>query len=330
MANQITIKKHTRLRKSQTNTNKYVLVFGDSFIGPLKLFKQPNWKLIKFKGGTMKGLCKLTNPNRQKIISEIDKYAKTDKLAGVIFCFGTVDIQFSYYYTKLTGKSFNQSEMIGGYIDFIKSVVDTKKYKVGVQLAYPTSITDDNYMYDHLNNYAILDEYIGLSKLDSMVSDDTHAKFIKTREQLLVEHKPKIMKILGPEFVLSNRIARVQTFNKLLRSEINSLSGAICVDMNKYLVGNSGQVKPHFLDISSHNIHFRWEPQIPYILKEFRQFGITSRYIDKARMAKSEKKYLRDKKLRLRNRQLSKKTPKKTPKKTLKKNLLKNCFKTNP
>ena len=317
-ANQITIKNQIKLHNSQTNRSKYVLVFGDSFIGPLKLFKQPTWKLIKFKGGTMKGLFKSNNPNRQKIISEIDKYTKADKLAGVIFCFGTVDIQFSYYYTKLIGKSFNQSEIIKNYIDFIKSVVDTKKYKVGIQLAYPTSITDDSYMYNHLNTYIILDEYIGLSKLDSMVSEDTYSKFIKTRAQLLIEHKPKIMKILGPEFVLSKRIARVQTFNKLLRSEINSLPGAICLDMNKYLVGYSGHVKSQFLDISSYNIHFRWEPQIPYILREFRQFGITDKYIDKARMAKSEKKYLKEKQIRLRNRQISNKTLKKNTQKTLK------------
>lgn len=296
-----------RLKKNHINSrNKYVLVFGDSFVGPLKLFNQPNWKIFKFKGATMKGLCKSNNPNRLEIIRTIHKYAKSNQLGGVIFCFGTVDVQFSYYYTKLFDKPFNIHEIITGYINFIKSVTNPSQYKVGVQLIYPSAVADYN-MLEQLYVYFILNDYYGLPKRNSKISESKKQEINDMISKIRLEKDPLIQRKLSHEFNMETRIKRLSDFNTTLRRELLH-TRFICIDMYKYLVDSNGYVKTQFIDSSVLNVHFRWEPQIPFILKEFKTFGITDKYINKRNLLLLEQKYLEEKKELLKKYMTIKKT----------------------
>ena len=118
------------------------LVFGDSFIGPLKLIKDNNLKIIKFQGATMKGITKTENTNRKKIIDIVNK--NKNKIKCMIFNFGQVDLFFSYYYVLFVKKeTFKMEEIILNYVKFIKNLKCNDKKKI-VLSVYPTVLKDKN------------------------------------------------------------------------------------------------------------------------------------------------------------------------------------------
>lgn len=279
----------------------FTLVFGDSFIGPLKLFKHPRWIFVKFKGGTMKGLTKPDNENRQIIANTIAKFKNSNRLNAVIFCFGTVDIQFSYYYNKLMNKPFAPGEIIDGYIKFIKSVIDPKKYKVGVQLAYPSAVAEYN-MLIQLEIYHILDDFYGVPKRDLTVelTATEHDKLRKIYNKLKDTKQPEAQKILAPDFTFESRIARLHMFNTLIKHKLYGTHISY-IDMGKHITDAKGYVKPEFIDLSVINVHFRWEPQIPFMLREFKYYGLSDKYMgDIKKIIATEKKYLKEKEKELR------------------------------
>jgi hypothetical protein len=274
----------------------FTLVFGDSFIGPLKLFRHPRWIFIKFKGGTMKGLTKIDSENRQVIANTIAKFESGNRLNAVIFCFGTVDIQFSYYYSKLMNKPFTPGEIIDGYIKFIKSVIDPKKYKVGVQLAYPSAVAEHN-MLLQLETYHIVDEFYGFPKRDLTVelTDAERDKLIKLYSKLKDTKRPEAQKILESDFALEKRIERLNMFNALIKRKLYGTHISY-IDMGKYITDFKGHVKPGFIDLSDVNVHFRWEPQIPFMLREFKYYGLSDKYMgDVKKIIAEEEKYLKGK-----------------------------------
>jgi hypothetical protein len=278
----------------------FTLVFGDSFIGPLRLFKHPRWIFVKFKGGTMKGLTKPDNENRLIIANTIAKFVRGNRLNAVIFCFGTVDIQFSYYYSKLMNKPFMPGDIIDGYIKFIKSVVDPKKVKVGVELAYPSAVSEHNMLYQ-LEQYHIVDEFYGFPKRDLTVelTEAERERLIKLYANIKDTKRPEALNILKPEFNMDKRIARLNMFNTLMKRKLHGTHISY-IDMGKHMTDAKGHVKREFIDPSWLNVHFRWEPQIPYMLREFKYYGLSDKYMgDVKKMIAEEEKYLKEKEAKL-------------------------------
>jgi hypothetical protein len=129
-----------------------IYIFGDSFIGPFKLFQDNNLKIHKFTGATAKGLLKQNNPNRQKIISLL---TNNKDISCAIFNFGQVDIYFSYFYKKYVKKErFMMDSLAKKYIEFIKSINCNNCQKI-VMAIYPP-VVEDKYMLDSLVHYNIL------------------------------------------------------------------------------------------------------------------------------------------------------------------------------
>lgn len=278
----------------------FTLVFGDSFIGPLRLFKHPRWIFVKFKGGTMKGVTKPDNENRLIIANTIAKFQRGNRLNAVIFCFGTVDIQFSYYYSKLMNKPFTPGDIIDEYIKFIKSVVDPKKVKVGVELAYPSAISEHNMIYQ-LEQYHIVDEFYGFPKRDLTVelTEAERTRLIKLYANIKDTKRPEALNILKPEFNIDKRIARLNMFNTLMKRKLHG-THIRYIDIGKYMIDSKGYVKREFIDPSSVNVHFRWEPQIPFMLREFKYFGLSDKYMgDIKKIIAEEEKYLKEKEAEL-------------------------------
>lgn len=274
----------------------FTLVFGDSFIGPLKIFKHPRWIFVKFKGGTMKGLTKPDSENRQIIANTIAKFERGNRLNAVIFCFGTVDIQFSYYYSKLMNKPFTPGEIVDGYIKFIKSVVNPKKYKVAVQLAYPSAVAEHNMLFQ-LEQYHIVDEFYGFPKRDLAVelTEAERTNLIKLYAKIKDKKRPEAQKLLEPEFTFKKRIARLHMFNALMKHKLHGTHISY-IDMGRHMTDSKGYVKPGFIDLSDVNVHFRWEPQIPFMLREFKYYGLSDKYMgDVKKIIAEEEKYLKGK-----------------------------------
>jgi len=46
------------------------------------------------------------------------------------------------------------------------------------------------------------------------------------------------------------------------------------INLNKYLLDNNLNVKSEYLDVSEFNMHIRWEPVIPLLIKELSAIGV--------------------------------------------------------
>lgn len=262
---------------------KYILVFGDSNCEMFSLLTIPNLILNAFHGATMKGLAKPDNDKRKKIINIIARYSKKNQIQSIIFCFGTVDVQFGYYYTKLMNKPYDPEEIILNYIKFIKSIVNTTKYKVGVMLAYPSAISDKNMFYQ-LNYYNILDDFYKLPR-----NKTPKKEHIKKRLALAAKDHNNL-KILEEYFKLENRIIRITKFNNVLKNEIHK-NRLYCLDIIKHMLFRNGHVKPQFIPVNPIEVHFNWEQQLPYLVNEARILGITDKFINMENILAIRKAY---------------------------------------
>jgi hypothetical protein len=66
------------------------------------------------------------------------------------------------------------------------------------------------------------------------------------------------------------------------------------------MTDSKGHIKREFVDLSDLNVHFRWEPQIPFMLREFRYYGLTDKYMgDVKKLIAEEEKYLKGKAAKL-------------------------------
>ena len=109
------------------------LVTGDSFCGIFTLMKpSAHVEVMKFKGGTLKGLTRYDNENRKKLLETVSK--RSYKCA--IFNFGQVDLHFSIYNDVINkGKPMSKAEifrmykdMATHYVDFIGTLKNIERY----------------------------------------------------------------------------------------------------------------------------------------------------------------------------------------------------------
>jgi hypothetical protein len=66
------------------------------------------------------------------------------------------------------------------------------------------------------------------------------------------------------------------------------------------MTDSKGYVKREFVDLSDVNVHFRWEPQIPFMLREFKYYGLSDKYMGNVKkIIAEEEKYLKEKEAKL-------------------------------
>ena len=251
------------------------LIIGDSFIGPFTLIDSPDVKFLKISGATLKGLTKVDNPNRKKII---DAIKKNKKLRNVVFCFGNVDIHLSYYYKQIIqGEDFEYKTPIEDYVAFVKSI-KTKATKTILNV-FPSVLSDANVI-------GSLKKYIGFI--------DTDLKFNQ-----LTQHNLKEM--VSHEA----RYKRYAEFTSKLKKE-SRLKKIKFKDFGKKIVKKDGIPKPVFQDVSSVNIHIRWEPLIKLIAidRDMNKMGIKKEFLKD--LKESSKKYLKEKEKIMKLDELSK------------------------
>jgi hypothetical protein len=94
---------------------------------------------------------------------------------------------------------------------------------------------------------------------------------------------------------MDKRVQRLTDFNAMIKIKLRG-THIRSIDMCQYLVDSKGHVKSKFIDSSSVNVHFRWEPQIPFMLKEFKYYGLTDKFMGSiADLRAEELKYLAEK-----------------------------------
>ena len=117
-----------------------IFAVGDSFVGPLKLFKPNAIRVIKIKGASARGLVnvKSTTGANQKIRQDLarldfeNEYARDYRdcylLRAVLFVFGTVDTHVNLLYKLAYSPNMDVDQFLREtcekYVDFIKAVKD--------------------------------------------------------------------------------------------------------------------------------------------------------------------------------------------------------------
>jgi hypothetical protein len=248
------------------------VIFGDSFARIFSLFKDTKFKIYGFKGATLKGLTKLNNENR----NSIEKIIKKNKnIKYVIFSFGQVDLNLSFYYdiVKNNGNIPKSSseyymEYINKYIEWISNL--SGNFKRIIIAPYPSPLNSE-FTINSLINYG------------SLTKEDVD----KYRNQL--------------ELVASDFTRNVRYFEYLYCLENACKNNEIIyINLNKYILNDKLIIKDEFYDISKYNMHLRWSPLLPYIITEFKNNNIPideNDIIDN--MNEIEELYLKEKKERL-------------------------------
>ena len=249
------------------------LFIGSSSIGVFKLFKNPNYRVIKVNGGTAKGLY--TNENGKEVIKTITNIK--NPINCIVLHFGEVDINFSYYYKVCISKDKNINpqefcnEVYNQYSKFIDKIVDISKCKnLIIKGLYPNPVKD-NLKGDQVFIYGIIDNKDCL--LESTLNSVFQEKLRKYYNNLL--HKYCIAK---------NNEQNKEQYNN---------TKYLYYDLDKYIFIND-KIDKKFIDLSDMNIHLRWEPMVPYHIKILNKYcGLSkNNLID---IKKEEEKYLKNK-----------------------------------
>jgi hypothetical protein len=231
--------------------NGKILIFGDSFVGPFTLLKDKRYVITKFKGGTLKGIIKPTNPNHKRMQSVIDKYK--NNIAGIIFFFGSVDVHFSYYYNNIKGKKQNNS---------LSSI------KANLQ-AYKDMILDIQLKISKSVKITVINPFINpVNKTFKLVAAQLLNYRIITHNDLSNEN----LKIIAStskkanEFFLKYSELMAKTFTKT-NSNNNSNNNINYINFNKETINNitnpvKAVLKKAYKDIGITNIHLLYKPTL--------------------------------------------------------------------
>lgn len=224
-----------------------ILIFGDSFIGPFRLIKDKRYVITKFKGGTLKGIIKPSNPNHIKMKQIINKYR--NNIDGIIFFFGSVDIHFSYYYNNLNNKSDNNSiTNIKKTLNIYKTMIEDIKLKLHknakIVVINPfINPVDKTFklVISQLLNYHIIshnDLSIDNMKKINSIKDNANAFFLKYSE------------LMAKTFIDNNSENNIKyiNFNNQTINNINNVKKA--------------HIKPEYKDFGITNIHLLYKPTL--------------------------------------------------------------------
>ena len=270
-----------------------IFVFGDSFAKFFTLVNKSVVSVYSFKGATLKGVIKPTNQNKISIENTISQAIKQNiNITHIIFVFGQVDLNLSFYYDickknksdavenksdaveNKSDAAENKSDAaenssstekfvshydanIKEYIRWIASIPG--KFKRIILATYPSPLNKE-YAIKSLvkygiftdaeveENYRIIDFYS-----NEINRKSRYFEFIYTLEYYC------------EEYCFRNGKKKHTNYNDCNLEFIN---------LNEHLLDCDLNVKPDYLDISKSNIHLRWEPIIPLLIKKLSNIGV--------------------------------------------------------
>lgn len=233
-----------------------ILVFGDSFAKIFTLIKDNIIKVHSFKGATLKGITKPDNENRKEIEQIL---LKKKNIKYAIFVFGQVDINLSFYYDKCHSKNKSEnknifssynSDILKNYVNWISNLPGN--FKRIILGAYPSPLDQEYTIYSLIN-------YGSLNKEE-------------------VNNNLELLKYYSSDLL---RKTRYFEFIYLLKFYCNSLkltnknhNSVEYFDINEYLLDENLDIKDEYIDISKYNMHIRWEPIIPFLIKKLNDLCI--------------------------------------------------------
>lgn len=242
-----------------------ILVFGDSFAKIFTLIKKKVMIVNSYKGATIKGLMKPNNKNRL----DIENKLKNSKcISHVIFTFGQVDLNLSFYYDLCKNlKIINPTETLPGqynklineYISWISAIPG--HFKRIVIMIYPSPLNQINTINSLVNYGSFTQEEIRTHNV--ILQFYANDLFRKCRYFEVVY---ALNKLCGCEIQ--------QNFKKYKQQNIR------LVNINKYLLDGDLNVKQEYLDVNPHGMHVRWGPTLPHLITELIAVDVPIKHTD--------------------------------------------------
>lgn len=262
------------------SSSSRTLVCGDSFCSIFSLLgKESGVEVVKFKGGTAKGLTRLDNENRKRLLALTKqiKDVNPDGYRCAFFSFGQVDVHFSYYFDLvkkgigLDSAYISQfyKDMATHYIDFVASLPNIKKkFVIAV---YPSPLDDDR-VPRQLIHYGIL-----------------------TEEEVLSFPMEKWLEVVRRD----ERNKRLAMFNDACRQVCASHDIEFVSLHDQLLDENHRFVRREYVDISPYNVHLLWEPLMKIFCDRFDGMGFGVEWKHLQNLDASADTYLKDKSNRI-------------------------------
>ena len=234
--------------------------------------------MVKFKGGTAKGLTRHDNENRKRLLS-LSRSIKMSNPVGEYRCgffsFGQVDIHFSFYFDLVkkgvellmdhSYVSKMYQEMATHYIDFVASLPNiSKKHVIAV---YPSPVHDFR-VPRQLVHYGIL-----------------------TEDEVLSFPKEKWLAVVRRD----ERNKRLALFNDACRQVCASHDIEFISFHDQLLDENYQYVRAEFIDISPYNVHLLWEPLMKIFCERFDGMGFGVEWKHLENLDASASTYIKDK-----------------------------------
>ena len=302
---------------------------GSSSIGVFNLFNNKNNKVVKLKGATAKGLLTNENGSKlsNTILGLIRNNKPID---NIVMHFGEVDINFSYYYkicgqdvirqdsitNNTTDNKKNDDNMkINDNIKInnktvskCKSKIDNakkstkKSTKKSIELKHKleNEITDYKVFLDDIySRYIQYVQYIKeISKCKNLIINGVYPNPCREDQykiQLIVYIVcfEKNLHLIPPKYLTREFHEKMRKYwnDKLkLFCENNKSSGYIYYDLDNYMLNKKGLLLDKYKDISSANIHLRWEPMVEHHKKILHKYMKLT--YDKNEIDKGNKEYL--------------------------------------
>lgn len=228
----------------QGNSNiSRTIVIGDSFAGIFKLLKN-NITVIKFKGGTMKGLARDGNENQIKLL-QLLSYKKYE--CG-IFSIGQVDLHLSFYYDLLIKKKTEPTDYKERATNFVNFVSGVKGIDKKIILAVYPSPLETEFIKASLIAYGIV------------TSEDVDAIDIAKWNEM---NQPE------------ERFNRLTQLNTGLEEACLASNGKVqFLSINDQIMEGC-KVKSEYIDVSLCNVHLLWEPLIELWTNKINNYNIT-------------------------------------------------------
>lgn len=216
-----------------------VVAIGSSSVDPFKLVSSPHLRVFKFSGSTAKGVSRVGHENNKKVLNIVRQYHPQ---CG-IFCFGEVDLNFSYYYRACKEGSAPDpdvfiDEIVSAYVAFIASL-------------------------DIANKIIVCPYY-------SPVSDTDMAKHFEKYKQPVCDEVISV-------FTREKRTALVDKFYAAL-VKYSAGSDIKIININPD-ISHDGMPDEKFKDINPLNTHLVWEPLIWIYIEKLQLCGIDRKYL---------------------------------------------------
>ena len=237
------------------------IFFGDSFIRLFGLVKNPSITVKPFKGASAKGLTRAGNDNRLEICHIVK--SRADRTDRWVFCFGSVDVNLSYYHKKfhLNEGEIDLEEIAKNYVDFVASLPFGEQSKTTIVGIYPSPLEDED-VAGSLVNYRSID----VLQMDRV--------------------------LLSEDILLDNRQERIQTFNKALKAQCQKHDLEYSDVFDAMIDGETHQMKDLYRDVSDHNIHVVWETTILLWLEKWEWLNKMAPPMLKQALGRSLREYL--------------------------------------